>query len=345
MALTRFPGFIDAHVHLRDPGATHKEDFYTGSRAALAGGVTQVIDMPNNPAPTISIERLEEKIRLADEKSLVDIFFHYGTNGMNTETFEEAAANPRVKGLKLYCNHTTGEMLIEDLALLEKVFAAWASDKPILLHAEGTQLAAAIALGYLYGRRLHVCHITQGIEVELVRLAKAKSQPISAGTCPHHLFMTEKDREIKKGYATMKPPLGPQSDQDALWAGLIDGTIDIVETDHAPHTREEKEADPPAFGVPGLETVVSLMFTAAKDGRISEDDVVKFLHTNPKRIFGIPDQPDTYVELDPEKSYVVAPPYESKCGWSAYEGMTLFGKPETVVIRGKRLLENGIITS
>lgn len=345
MALKRFPGFIDAHVHLRDPGATQKEDFYTGSRAALMGGVTQVIDMPNNPTPTISLARLMEKIQLADEKSLIDISFHYGTNGTNTDTFADAFNHPRVAGLKLYCNHTTGEMLIEDLALLEKVFAAWESSKPILLHAEGTQLAAGIALGYLYGRTLHVCHITQAIEVELVRLAKAKGQNISAGVCPHHLYMTEKDREIKKGYATMKPPLGPQSDQDALWAGLIDGTIDIVETDHAPHTREEKETDSPAFGVPGLETVVGLMFKAAHDGRITEDDVVKFLYTNPKRIFSLPDQPDTYVELDPEKEYVVRPPYESKCGWSAYEGMTLYGKPETVVLRGKTIVENGTIST
>ena len=112
MALKKFPGFIDAHVHLRDPGATHKEDFYTGSRAAAKGGVTFMIDMPNNPTPTISKERLEEKIKLADEKSLIDICFHYGTNGKNTETFKDVWDNPRVMGLKLYCNHTTGEMLI-----------------------------------------------------------------------------------------------------------------------------------------------------------------------------------------------------------------------------------------
>ncbi len=108
MPLTKIPGFIDVHVHLREPGATHKEDFYTGSRAAVKGGFTFIIDMPNNPTPTITRERLEEKVSLSQLKSLCDIGFHFGTNGKNTDQFEAAAASPHVFGLKLYCNHTTG---------------------------------------------------------------------------------------------------------------------------------------------------------------------------------------------------------------------------------------------
>ncbi len=343
MALQKFPGFVDAHVHLREPAATHKEDFYTGSRAAIKGGVTAMIDMPNNPTPTISKERLEEKITLADEKSLIDIYFHYGTNGKNTKTFKEVWDNPRVKGLKLYCNHTTGEMLIEDLALLEDVFAAWESEKPLLLHAEGVELAAAIALGHLYNRRLHVCHISQAIEVELVRRAKAKNQRITAGVCPHHLYMTDKDRERMKGYAMMKPPLGTIDDQKALWRGLTDGTIEVIETDHAPHTRGEKEKDPPAFGVPGLETMIGLMFKAVKEGRIKESNIEKFIYINPKKIFDIPDQENTYVELDPDKEWIVEPPYETKCGWSLFEGWKLYGKIENVIIRGKQVVKEGKI--
>ncbi len=344
MSLKRYPGFIDAHVHLREPGATHKEDFLTGSRAAVKGGFTFMIDMPNNPTPTISAERLAEKVTLADAKSLIDISFHYGTNGKNTDTFAGVWDNPRVFGLKLYCNHTTGEMLIEDLKLLENVFAAWESPKPVLVHAEGVQLAAAIALATLYGRRLHVCHITQAIEVELVRQAKKKNLPITAGVCPHHLFMTDADRETKKGYAVMKPPLGTQADQDACWLGLNDGTIDIVETDHAPHTKEEKEKDPPAFGVPGLETAIGLMFKAVKMGKIKEDLIVPILYDRPKKIFNLPDQGDTYVELDPDKPYICgADGYETKCNWSPFEGMELFGQVQTVVFKGKKILEHGKI--
>src|SRR3989344_7635303 len=157
--LKKFPGFIDVHAHLREPGATHKEDFYTGSRAAIKGGFTFVLDMPNNPLPTVTKERLEEKITLS-KKVLCPVGFHYGTNGLNMETFAAVKDHPKVFGLKLYCNHTTGEMLIEDLSILEKIFESWDSIKPILLHAEGVELAAAISLGRLYDRRIHVCHIS-----------------------------------------------------------------------------------------------------------------------------------------------------------------------------------------
>jgi len=338
MSLIKIPGLIDVHVHLREPGATHKEDFYTGSRAAVVGGFTFIIDMPNNPTPTITFERLEEKIELA-EKAVCDIGFHFGTDGKNLEEFAKVWDNPRVFGLKIYCNHTTGEMLIEDENILDKIFSAWNSDKPILVHAEGKQLVKTLLLANKYKRRIHVCHITQKIEVDLVRLAKLQGQKVSAGVCPHHLYFTDESVFEIPGYGIMKPPLGTKIDQEALWVGLNDGTIDIVETDHAPHTKEEKEKEGPAFGVPGLETALGLMYRAVHDGRIKEDDVVKFLYTNPKRIFNIPEQADTYVELDPEVPWVVGEnSYESKCGWSPFEGMTLYGKPGKVVIKGQEII-------
>jgi len=347
MPLIKIPGLIDVHVHLREPGATHKEDFYSGSRAAVAGGFTFVIDMPNNPLPTISRERLEEKVYLSKEKAICDVGFHYGTNGKNIEEFPYAIESPNVYGLKIYCNHTTGEMLIEDQKLLEDIFLAWNSDKPILVHAEGEQLANTLSISKKYNRRLHVCHISQKSEVEMVRLAKKNGDKVTAGVTPHHLYMTNKDVERLKGYAMMKPPLGTEEDVEALWEGLNDGTIDIVESDHAPHTKEEKivdESGKTAYGVPGLETTLGLMYKAVVDGRISNDDVIKFLYTNPKRIFNIEEQADTYVELDPSMPYVVGENgYESKCGWSPFEGMTLYGKPQKVVLKGKIILEKGKI--
>ncbi|MEO8581808.1 MAG: dihydroorotase family protein [Patescibacteria group bacterium] len=343
MSLQTFPGFIDVHVHLREPGATHKEDFYTGSRAAIKGGFTFIIDMPNNPTPTITVEKLKEKLLLS-KKGVCGIGFHYGTNGKNIATFSKIWNNKNVFGLKLYCNHTTGEMLIEDLGLLEKVFEAWESDKPILVHAEGVQLAAAISLAFLYGRRLHVCHISQAIEVELVRKAKAKKLKITAGVCPHHLFMTEKNKEKQGALAMMKPPLGTQVDQDELWNGILDGTIDIVETDHAPHTLKEKQGDPAPFGVPGLETAVGLLFKAVKEKKIPLKMVKKLLYTQPKKIFNIPDQLKTYVQLDPDKPWILGEDkYESKCGWSPFDGWELYGKPQLVVFKGKTIVEDGRI--
>lgn len=341
MALKRFPGFIDPHVHLRDPGATHKEDFGSGARAAAAGGFTFVLDMPNNPTPTTSIERLEEKVALATEKSVVDLGFNYGTDGKNLDTFADAAASPHVFGLKLYCNHTTGEMLLQDIHLLEGVFRSWQSEKPILVHAEGTELAAALTLAHLYDRRLHVCHISQAVEVELVRRAKAKGQQVTSGVCPHHLFLTNNDVEKLGSHAIMKPPLGTPVDQAELWNGLNDGTIDIIETDHAPHTAQEKEGDAPPFGVPGLETAVGLLYLAVHDGRIPADLVPKLLHDSAQEIFNIPEQPDTFVELDPDEAWIVGPPFAGKTQWSPFDGWEVYGKIHTVTLRGRKLVEDG----
>lgn len=336
--LKKYPGFIDVHVHLREPGATHKEDFHTGSRAAIKGGFTFIIDMPNNPTPTISLERLKEKKELS-RKAVCDIGFHYGTNGHNTDTFARAMKDKRVFGLKLYCNHTTGEMLLEDIHLLEKVFHLWGSDKPILVHAEGTELAAAIGLAQIYGRRLHVCHISQAVEVELVRHAKNKKMQITAGVCPHHLWMTDHDRELKGPFAIMKPPLGTQADQDALWEGLSDKTIDIIETDHAPHTIAEKKSETPPFGVPGLETAVGLVLKGIKEKRVEKRTLKELLYTLPKKIFGVPDQKETFVELDPEATWIVGEGgYESKCGWSPFEGWELPGKIKRVVFKGREII-------
>jgi len=344
MSLLRFPGFIDVHVHFREPGATHKEDFLSGTRAALAGGFTYVIDMPNNPDPTISMQKLKEKIQFA-EKAVCDVGFHFGTNGRNTKSFAAAAKHSRVFGLKLYCNHTTGDMLLEDLTLLEAVFEHWNSDKPILVHAEGVELAAVIALARLYDRRLHVCHISQKNEVELVRRAKKQKQAITAGVCPHHLFFTGEARETLKSYAIMKPPLGTQQDQDALWEGLNDRTIDIVETDHAPHTKEEKQSEVPPYGVPGLETAVGLMFLGAQQKKIPQKLIEVLLCSRPREIFAIPEQKDTYVEIDTSKVSVVGENgYESRCGWSPFDGWELPLRIEQVVLHGKTVLESGKVT-
>ncbi|HEX7018354.1 MAG TPA: amidohydrolase family protein [Patescibacteria group bacterium] len=336
MSLSTFPGLIDIHVHLREPGATHKEDFATGTRAAVRGGFTFIIDMPNNPQPTISLERLREKKQLAKEKAVCGLGFHYGTNGLNTDSFKKAAADTSVFGLKLYCNHTTGEMLLEDLTLLEKVFAAWASDKPILVHAEGVELAAAIALARLYDRRLHVCHISQATEVELVRRAKAKKQQITAGVCPHHLWLTEKDREKMGAWAIMKPPLGTEQDREELWVGIADRTIDIVETDHAPHTKKEKAGEVPPYGVPGLETAFSLTLKGLQDRHLPLRLLKELLHTRPKKIFAIPEQKNTFIEVDLEDTWMVDDTHlATKCGWSPFTGWELPGVVKRVVIKGK----------
>ena len=173
----------------------------------------------------------------------------------------------------------------------------------------------------------------------MVRTAKKRKQSITAGVCPHHLYLTDKDCERMGSTAMMKPPLGTQKDQDELWAGLQDGTIDVIETDHAPHTLEEKKKAPPPFGVPGLETALSLTLKAVNDKKLKLGDVVKLLHENPKKIFKIPDQKNTYVEVDIDKQVIVGENgYVSKCNWSPFAGWELPGIVEKVVLRGRRLI-------
>jgi carbamoyl-phosphate synthase/aspartate carbamoyltransferase/dihydroorotase len=345
MAITRYPGLIDIHVHLRDPGATQKEDFHSGTRAAVKGGFTYILDMPNNPTcPTITIDRLKEKISLAKQKSLCDIGFHYGTDGKNMDSFPRVWKNPHVFGLKIYCGKTTGELLIDNPDVLEHTIAAWKSEKPVLVHAEGDMLKLCIELASAYSRRLHVCHISQINDIELLQRAKSRKQLITAGVTPHHLFLTKNDVRRLGNYATVKPQVGDENTRLALWEALSDGTIDIIESDHAPHTRQEKACSAPSAGVPGLETTLGLLLRAKIAKKLTREQIVDFLYTNPKNIFSIPDQTDTYIELDEQKPYIAGVQgYETKCGWSPFDGWQLFGKVEAVILRGKPLVQNGVI--
>ncbi|MEK7615639.1 MAG: amidohydrolase family protein [Patescibacteria group bacterium] len=340
MPITKLPGLIDVHVHLRETGAIHKEDFVTGSRAAIKGGFTYILDMPNNPQPTFTRERMEEKISLS-KKGLCDIGFYAGTDGKNLSEFLWFANNPHVFGLKVYCNHTTGELLIEDKKSIEKIFKAWESKKLLLVHAEMEKLELALHMAKKYKRRLHLCHIARKEEVEMIRKAKQKGQDVTTGVTPHHLYLTNLHVNVMKGYAFMKPELGELPDQEALWEGLLDHTIDLVESDHAPHTKEEKEKNPPVSGVPGLETTLGLLGRAVMRKRIKLSDIKRLLYINPKRIFNVPSQPNTYIEVDFSKSYTVGSDgYETKCNWSPFDGWEVYGKVLKTVIRGNTVFRS-----
>jgi len=345
MSLQKFPGFIDIHVHLRDPGSTHKEDFRTGSTAGVAGGFTYLLDMPNNIGiPTVTIDRLEDKISLARHSALCDIGFHYGTDGKNLDTFSEASRHPCVFGLKVYCGATTGDMLINDESVLDSIFRSWDNEKPILIHAEGDALDICLSLSKRYTQRLHVCHIASGRDVDLVQQAKTGNDMISAGVTPHHLFLTQKDVEKLGVYGLVRPPIGDAETKDALWDAIKSGVIDIVESDHAPHTRKEKDSGTPPFGAPELDTMLGLMFLGVAQKRLTQEKVVSLLYDNPKRLFHIPEQPHTYIEADPQKPYRAGEHgYQTKCGWSPFDGWELYGKVQTVVLRNKPLVRFGAV--
>lgn len=342
MGLIRWPGLIDVHVHLRDPGATHKEDFTTGSRAAVAGGFTFIIDMPNNPLPTISITRLLKKIKLSRIKSVCNKGFHYGTEGHNLPSFSKAWKNKHVFGLKVYCNHTTGNPLIEDKKLLDRVFGMWKTEKPILVHAEDDKIDYILFLSQKYRRRVHVCHIATQSQLETVRKTVKHYDRISIGVTPQHLFLTEVERKQLGNFGIVKPTIKSKKDQNALWEGIYDRTISVVESDHAPHTLLEKLSDQPPFGMPGLESTLGLLLKAVHDRRIKLERVKYLLYDSPQHIFSIPKQAETFIEFDPERSYFLAGrELETKCGWSPFSGWKLYGKVEREVVHDKTLVKEG----
>jgi carbamoyl-phosphate synthase/aspartate carbamoyltransferase/dihydroorotase len=334
--IIRLPGLIDVHVHLRDPGQTQKEDFTTGTSAALAGGFTTVVDMPNNAEPIVSVERIKNKIDIASKKAVSDIGFHYGSLGDNLESFAEAAQY--AVGLKLYLNQTTGGYLL-DAKHLQKIYAAWPKEKVVLLHVEEDLIDVAIESLKGIKRPIHVCHMPSKIILEKIIAAKKAGYPVTCGVCAHHLFLTEENVQDLDVYGKMLPSLKTKEDQDYLWEHLDD--IDIFESDHAPHTKEEKEAG--AFGVPGLETTLPLLLTAEKQGRITREQIKEKCHTAPARIFNIPTDDSTYVEVSMEDYVLSNNDLHTKCGWSPFAGMKLTGKVVKTVLRGETVFEDGKI--
>ena len=336
----KLPGLIDPHVHLREPGATHKEDFETGTMAAIAGGFTTVLDMPNNPEPTISPESLQRKITLAGNRVYCDIGFHFGATAKGVEYFEQVKGE--VFGLKVYMNHTTGTLLMEDKEELNRVFAGWPREKPIIVHAEGETLVTAIALARLNNRRLHVAHVATKEDVEMVREAKEKDLPVTCEVTPHHLFLTEADVQALGPFGIMKPSLKTETDRLALWGNLKLGVIDMIATDHAPHTRDEKLSEKPPFGVPGLETSLPLLLTAVAEDKLTLDQVVDLTSTNPRKIFGIGELTETFTEVDLKESYIIdAKNLKTKCAWTPFEGKRVTGRILRVVLRGEIVFDGG----
>lgn len=341
--LVQIPGLVDPHVHLREPGASQKEDFETGTTAAIAGGYEIVIDMPNNPEATTSPEALQRKIELAGNKIFCDVGFHFGATREGTKHFE--VVTDQVFGLKVYMNHTTGDLLIEDPSDLLAIFTRWPSGKPIIVHAEGETLAVAIRLARLNNKKLHVAHIATGEDIEMIRNAKEEGLLVTCEVTPHHLFLTEEDAQSLGGFGLMKPSLKTEKDRLALWENLELGVIDMIATDHAPHTIAEKLSETPPFGVPGLETALPLLLTAVAQDKLTVDQVVKLTSTNPRKIFGLPDANDgTYTLIDLKKMYLISSDnLKTKCGWTPFEGMRVTGKVRQVVFRGQTVFDGETI--
>lgn len=336
----KLPGLVDVHVHLREPGATHKEDFTTGTKAAIAGGYTTVFDMPNNPNPTVTEDALEEKINLAKGRIYADLGFNFGGSKVSVPYFDKV--KDRVFGLKVYMNHTTGPLLIEDQEDLEEIFANWPGGrrgKVIMVHAEGDTLVKAIDLAKRHGKRLHVCHISLEREIELIKKAKEEELDLTCEVSAHHLFLTDEDVKDLGPFGMMKPPLATKADVESLWVNLE--FIDMVASDHAPHTVDEKiHAQIAPYGVPGLETTLPLLLDAANKGRVSLDKVIELTCKNPRKLFNLKDDKETFTEVDLDKEYEIKNEnLFTKCGWTPFNGRVVRGKVKRVVLRGEEVYD------
>ena len=342
------PGLIDPHVHLREPGDTHKEDFTTGSRAAIAGGFTTVMDMPNNAMPTITKARLEEKMRLAKEKAVCDVLFHFGGTDDN---FEEVK-NADPQSMKLYLGQTTGNLVLKQPGSMERHFREFPKDRQIVLHAcdhseveevnlkkTYATIEGALASAKNLKRKIHLAHASTGKEITL-----AKSYPrCTVEVAPHYLFLSQKDKERLGPLAKVYPPLKSEQKRLGLWEAVK--SADCIATDHAPHTIEDKDRG--AAGFPGLETSLALMLHGCEHGILDRIWVFQRMSENVAAIFGLEGRGklekgalgDVTI-LDPKRPWKVdGTEFETKCRWSPFDGMELKGKVHTVVKNGEMIYQ------
>lgn len=364
--LLALPALIEPNAHLRVPGQTYKEDFMSGAKAAIAGGVTQVFDMPENEPLTTTEGRLDKKITLIqDQLREVKIPLRYqlffGADEKNLEDIPKV--KNKVVGIKLSMP-TFGD---NDRAL-SKVFEICAEEGLILaIHAEDPKMIAinqdlykgstdvkthslirsrdaairatqkALYLAQEYSTEIYFCHVSTKEEVNLIREAKFDQQLVWMEVATHHLFLSEADYETLGTRALTNPPLRAREDQWALWEAVIDGTADTLASDHCPHTLQEKERPYPQApsGVPGIEMRLPLLLNAASEGKLSIPRIIELCRTNIESIFQIEsDQDLVLVDLNLEKK-VENSAQKTKCGWSPYEGRSLKGWPVYTILKGE----------
>ena len=376
------PGLIDAHVHFREPGASSKEDWFTGSSAAVAGGVTTVLDMPNTQPPTTTIRHLNEKREIARSKAIIDYGFHFGATIDNSDELSRLGND--IASVKFYMSITTGSLIVDNDAVIFEEFGIL-RDKKILaaVHAENhdmvehwfdrlkeregvdaldyansrPNICAADALNHMIflskmvGNSVHFCHVSTREEVGILR--NSKDNRVTAEATPHHLFLTKRDIKELGNYSKVNPPLRSREDQLELWNAIHSGVIDIIATDHAPHLPGEKERDIliASAGMPGLETMLPLLLNEVNKGNLTLIELSRLTATNPARIFRIENKGMIKEGYDADLVIIDLKKEErvdnsrlfTKCGWSPFDGWKLKGWPIKTLVRGNLVFDEGSI--
>ncbi|MCL4543729.1 MAG: dihydroorotase family protein [Chloroflexi bacterium] len=373
--LLLLPGLIDVHIHVREPGAVGKEDWTSATRAALAGGVTTIFDMPNNATPTVTAERVAGKLDIAARGAVCDYGVYLGATSKNVGL--AARLGGEIAGLKIYLGSTTGSLLTDDWRLLYDHLRSTPEVIPVAVHAEDEQclhafqdtsasdhnrnrppICAELAVHHVItaaraaGRGAHIAHVSTAREVSLIQQARQEGIPMTCEVCPHHLFLTSEDALLLGGWGKVNPPLREPGEVQALWEQLA--RVDIVATDHAPHRPEEKghayEQAPSGF--PGLETLLPLMFLAVREGRLSLQHFVQLTSTGPANLFHThrkgriaPGYDADLVLVDLAATRVIrAGALQTKPNDTPFRGWHLPGRIIAVWRRGERVLTDGILT-
>ena len=374
------PGIIDTQTHFREPGSTDVEDLESGSRAAVLGGVTSLFEMPNTNPPTSNLIEFDKKLQLAKDRMHSNYAFYFGATPENIDQLSKLRDLKGCCGVKLFAGSSTGKLLVDKEVDIEKVIAN--SDRIVSIHSEDEEILKmrvkfkkkgdvhshpewrnvecamsstrrVVKIAERYNKRIHVLHVTTKEEVDFLAMHKKN---VTFEITPQHLTLYAPDCYDKLGtYAQMNPPIRSKEHYDRLWAAIKNNVVDVLGSDHAPHSKENKEKEYPntPSGMPGVQTIFPVMLDHVNNGKLSLDQLIKLMCENPCRIFGIKDKGFikegfdadlTIVDMNKEqviKNEMMA----SKCGWTPFDNYKVKGFPVGTIVNGNLVMSEGKIIS
>jgi len=370
------PGIIDTQTHFREPGSTDREDLESGSRAAVLGGVTSVFEMPNTNPPTSNLVEFEKKLNLAKNRMHCNYAFYFGATPDNVDQLSKLKALKGCCGVKLFAGSSTGKLLVDKEADIEKVISQ--SDRIVSIHSEDEEILKlrkkfikegdvhshsewrntecaisstrrVVKIAERYNKQIHVLHITTKEEVDFLAMHKKN---VTFEITPQHLTLYAPDCYDKLGtFAQMNPPIRKKEHYDRLWVAVKNSIVDVLGSDHAPHSKEDKKKrypDSPS-GMPGVQTILPIMLNHINNKKLSLEQLIKLVCENPCKIFGIKnkgyikedfDADLTIVDMNKEKT-IKDEMIASKCGWTPFNNLTVKGFPVATIINGKIVMSDG----
>ena len=370
------PGIIDTQTHFREPGSTDREDLESGSRAAVLGGITSVFEMPNTNPPTSNLVEFDKKLNLAKNRMHCNYAFYFGATPENVEQLSKLKGLKGCCGVKLFAGSSTGKLLVDKEADIEKVISQ--SDRIVSIHSEDEEILnlrkrfikegdvhshpewrntecaisstrRVVKIAERYNKKIHVLHVTTKDEVDFLAMHKKN---VTFEITPQHLTLYAPDCYDKlKTFAQMNPPIRKKDHYDRLWVAVKNSVVDILGSDHAPHSKEDKNKKYPASpsGMPGVQTILPIMLNHINNKKLSLKQLIKLMCENPCKIFGIKnkgyikegfDADLTIVDMNREQT-IKNEMMATKCGWTPFNDMTIKGFPIATIINGKIVMSDG----